>query len=103
MREKAGIFTGVSYEAAAFLKEVRAACDGRLPRGFVDGGTWYPRALNKIGFKRFTVVAFGHRSAIERFFGDIERRIRRFWCEWSLKLKVPIKRLFKGTIHLLSN
>ncbi len=36
-------------------------------------------ALNRTGFKRFTVVAFGHRSAIERFFGDIECRIRRFW------------------------
>jgi hypothetical protein len=45
----------------------------------VDGGTWYPWALNKTGFERFTVVAFGHRSAIERFFGDIECRIRRFW------------------------
>jgi transposase-like protein len=68
-----------SLEAAGFLKKVRAACDGRLPRVFVDGGTWYPWALNKTGFKRFTVVAFGHRSAIERFFGDIECRIRRFW------------------------
>ena len=27
-----------SLEAAAFLKKVRAACDGRLPRVFVDGG-----------------------------------------------------------------
>ncbi len=26
-----------SLEAAAFLKKVRAACDGRLPRVFVDG------------------------------------------------------------------
>jgi transposase-like protein len=68
-----------SLEAVAFLKKVRSACDGRLPRVFVDGGTWYPWALNKTGFKKYTVIAFGHRSAIERFFGDIECRIRRFW------------------------
>jgi hypothetical protein len=24
-------------------------------------------------------MAFGHRSAIEQFFDDLERRIRRFW------------------------
>ncbi|VVB88204.1 DDE domain protein [uncultured archaeon] len=68
-----------SLEAAAFLKRVRAACDGKLHRVFIDGGTWYPWALNKTGFKRYTVIAFGYRSAIERFFGDIEGRIRRFW------------------------
>ncbi len=68
-----------SLEAAAFLKKVREACDGRLPRVFVDGGTWYPWALKRTGFNRYTVVAFGSRSAIERFFGDIECRIRRFW------------------------
>ncbi len=68
-----------SLEAAAFLKKTRDICDGRLPRVFIDGGTWYPWALNKTGFKRYTVVCFGRRSAIERFFGDLECRIRRFW------------------------
>ncbi len=68
---------GISIEAAAFLKKVRAACDGRLPGVFVDMGTWYPWALNKTGFKRYTIVSFGHRSAVERFFGDLECRIRR--------------------------
>ncbi len=65
--------------AIAFLKRVRDACDGKLPRVFIDGGTWYPWALKKTVFKKYTVIAFGHRSAIERFFGDIECRIRRFW------------------------
>jgi transposase-like protein len=68
-----------SLEAAAFLKKTRDTCDGRLPRIFIDGGTWYPWALKKTGFKRYTVVSFGRRSAIERFFGDLECRIRRFW------------------------
>ncbi len=50
-----------------------------MPGVFIDGGTWYPWALKKTGFNRYTVVSFGYRSAIERFFGDIECRIRRFW------------------------
>ncbi len=66
-------------EAKAFLKKVRATCKGRLPRIFIDGGTWYPWALGQSGFQRYTVVSFGPRSAIERLFGDIERRMRGFW------------------------
>jgi putative transposase len=74
-----GIIWKKHLEASAFLKRVRDAYDGKLPRVFVDGGTWYPWALNKMGFKKYIMVAFGHRSAIERLFGDIECRIRRFW------------------------
>ncbi len=66
-------------EAKAFLKKVRSTCKGRLPRIFVDGGTWYPWAMDQAGFQKRTVVSFGPRSAIERLFGDIECRIRRFW------------------------
>src|SRR5574340_783598 len=78
------IATWVSFgrsglEAKSFLKKVKRACIGRLPRIFIDGGSWYPWALNVVGFKRYTVVAVGPRSAIERLFGDIECRIRRFW------------------------
>ncbi len=78
------IATWVSFgrsglEAKSCLLKVKRACIGRLPRIFVDGGSWYPWALNVVGFKRYTVVSFGPRSAIERLFGDIECRIRRFW------------------------
>ena len=66
-------------EAKAFLKKVRDTCKGRLPRIFIDGGSWYPWALSEVGFKRYTVASFGPRSAIERLFSDIERRIRQFW------------------------
>ena len=66
-------------EAKAFLKKVRDTCKGRLPRIFIDGGSWYPWALRVVGFKRYAVVSFGPRSAIERLFSDIERRIRQFW------------------------
>jgi len=78
------IATWVSFgrsgiEAKSFLKKVKSACIGRLPRIFIDGGSWYPWALNVVGFKRYTVISFGPRSAIERLFGYIEWRIRRFW------------------------
>lgn len=49
-----------------------------MPRIFIDGGSWYLWALNVVRFKRYTVVSFGPRSAIERLFGNIECRIRRF-------------------------
>jgi hypothetical protein len=63
--EKAGMFAGASYEA--------------IREWYQKGGTWYPWALGQAGFQRYTVVSFGPRSAIERLFGDIEWRIRRFW------------------------
>jgi putative transposase len=66
-------------EAMAFLKKVKHACKGKLPRIFIDGGSWYPWALDRVGFERHTVISFGPRSAIERLFGDIEKRIRQFW------------------------
>jgi len=67
------------FEAMIFLKKVKHTCKGKLPRIFIDGGPWYPWALNRVDFKRYTVVSFGPRSAIKRLFGDIEWRIRRFW------------------------
>ena len=74
------VFFGRSgLEAMIFLKKVKNACKGKLPRVFIDGGTWYPWALRRMGFKRHTVLSFGPRSAIERLFGDIEQRIRQFW------------------------
>jgi putative transposase len=66
-------------EAMIFLKKVKQACRGKLPRVFIDGGSWYPWALERVGFDRYTVISFGPRSAIERLFGDIEKRIRQFW------------------------
>jgi len=70
---------GRSYlEAIQFLVRVREVCKGELPRVFVDGGKWYPWALKGLGF-RYTVITFGPRSAIERFFSLVDWRIRRFW------------------------
>ena len=34
-----------------------------------------------MGFDRYTVIKFGPRIAIERFFENVEWRIRKFWIE----------------------
>ena len=44
-------------EAMIFLKKEHA-CKEKLPRIFIDGGTWYPWALERVGFKRHTVIIF---------------------------------------------
>jgi transposase-like protein len=67
-----------SLDTLRLLKKVREKCSGKLPRVFVDGGDWYPWALQRYGF-RYTVVHFGPRSAVERWFSQVDWRIRRFW------------------------
>ena len=49
-------------EAMIFLKKVKQACKGKLPRVFIDGGTSYPWALERVGFERHTILSFGLRS-----------------------------------------
>ena len=75
-------------EALAFLEKVRRKCAGRLPRVFIDGGEWYPWALRQAGFDRWTVVAFGPRSAIERYFSLVDHRYRRFWERFPFRSTV---------------
>ena len=59
------VTTGRSYlEAMRFLRRVKQVCKGKLPRIFVDGGVWYPWALQRVGFT-YSVVCFGPRSAVE--------------------------------------
>jgi len=49
-----------------------------LPHVFIDGGSWYPWALQRYSFNH-TVVHFGPRSAVERLFSLVDWMIRRFW------------------------
>ena len=76
------------FEAMRFLKGIKRICKGGMPRVFIDGGKWYPWALQRLGFK-YTIIKFGPRSAIERFFGNIEWRIKRW--KHLLDLEVSIK------------
>ena len=65
-------------EAMIFLKKVKQACRGKLPRVFIDGGSWYPWALKRVGFEQHTVISFGPRSAIERLFRVPPRFVRKY-------------------------
>ena len=67
------------FEALSFLRKIEKKCAGRLPRVFIDGGDWYPWALGLAGFDRWNVMAFGPRSAIERYFSLVDHRYRSFW------------------------
>ncbi|MEM2506621.1 MAG: hypothetical protein QXF61_06260 [Nitrososphaeria archaeon] len=43
----------------------------------VDGGPWYPWALDGLGLK-WIHVTFGNRNAIERYFRTLKERFRGF-------------------------
>lgn len=73
------VTTGRSIlDTLRLLRRVIRKCIGRLPHVFVDGGKWYPWALQRYGF-RYTAVHFGPRSAVERWLSQVDWRIRRFW------------------------
>ncbi len=63
-------------DAYVFLAKVVRCCANR-PLVYVDGGPWYPWALRRYGFP-YEWRTFGPRSAIERWFGLLKRRTRRF-------------------------
>jgi transposase-like protein len=85
------------------LRKIVRKCKGRLPHVFVDGGAWYPWALQRLGFS-YTVLHFGPRSAIERSFSRIDWRIRRFWETFpsraSIKSVERWSEAFAGFINL---
>jgi len=58
------------------LSKLVRSCRNR-PLVYVDGGPWYPWALRRYGFP-YKGRTFGPRSAIERWFGLLKRRTRRF-------------------------
>jgi transposase-like protein len=53
----------------------------------VDRGSWYRWALERLGLK-YQHQRFGLRNSVERFFGYLKRRTRRFYNNintWSIK------------------
>jgi transposase-like protein len=53
----------------------------------VDRGPWYRWALERLGLK-YQHQRFGLRNSVERFFGYIKQRTRRFYNNintWSIK------------------
>ena len=65
-----------SINALIFVKTVLATCEGK-PVVLVDGGPWYPWALERYGL-RWLHITFGRRNAIERFYRTFKERTKRF-------------------------
>jgi putative transposase len=66
-----------SINTMAFVRKVLDACTNK-PVVLVDGGPWYPWALDAMGV-RWLHITFGERNAIERFFRTMKERTRRFY------------------------
>ena len=64
------------FDTIVFLGEVGRSCTNRR-LVYVDGGPWYPWALRGYGFP-YEWRTFGPWPAIERWFGLLQRRTRRF-------------------------
>jgi transposase-like protein len=72
--------------AMKFLRIVLDRCLNK-PLIIVDRGPWYRWALERLGLK-YRYQTFGLRNAVERFFGYIKQRTRRFYNNintWSIK------------------
>ena len=66
-----------SINTLVFLRRVLDACTNR-PVVLVDGGPWYPWALDRYGLK-WLHITFGERNSIERLFRTLKERTRRFY------------------------
>jgi len=64
-------------QAETFLRKVLEACVNN-PLILVDKGPWYPEALYNLGLK-WRHVTFGMRNRIERWFGILKARTKRFY------------------------
>jgi transposase-like protein len=72
--------------AMKFLRIVLDRCINK-PLIVVDRGPWYRWALERLGLK-YQYQTFGIRNAVERFFGHLKQRTRRFHNNinsWSIK------------------
>jgi len=65
-----------SLNALAFLKKALRMRINK-PLVIVDKGPWYRWALERLGL-RYRYQRFGLRNTVERFFGYLEQRTRRF-------------------------
>jgi len=79
-----------SINALVFVKMVLEACDGK-PVVLVDGGPWYPWALERYGL-RWLHITFGERNSIERFYRTFKERTKRFYNNVNAR---------RGKIHSL--
>jgi len=69
-----------SFEAYGFIRHVLELCENK-PKILVDGGPWYPYALQRLGLD-WEHVTFGLRNPIEQWFGILKHRINLFYRRW---------------------
>ncbi|WP_423792395.1 IS6 family transposase [Methanocaldococcus indicus] len=60
-----------------FVKSILKFCSNK-PKILVDGGRWYPWALQRLGLE-FERVRFGLRNCVESFFSLLKRRTKAFY------------------------
>ncbi|XRO77506.1 IS6 family transposase [Methanocaldococcus sp. 10A] len=79
-KECLGIYvskTRNSLDTILFVKNILKFCSNK-PKILVDGGKWYPWALQRLGLK-FERVRFGLRNCVESFFSLLKRRTKSFY------------------------
>ncbi len=60
-----------------FVRNILKFCSNK-PKILVDGGRWYPWALQRLGLK-YERVKFGLRNCVENFFSVLKRRTKAFF------------------------
>jgi putative transposase len=82
-------------DAEAFLKKTLEACSNK-PLILVDKGPWYPEALRCLGL-RWRYQTFGMRNRIERWFGTLKSRTKRFYNNFPHNSTIQSLRTFLET------
>jgi len=68
------------HDASSFIRRVLRTCTN-TPTVLVDGGPWYPRALNTLDVP-WERVTFGKRNVVEQWFSVFKQRVKRFYRRW---------------------
>ncbi|XRO76111.1 DDE-type integrase/transposase/recombinase [Methanocaldococcus sp. 10A] len=79
-KECLGIYvskTRSSLDTILFVRSILKFCSNK-PIILVDGGRWYPWALQRLGLK-FKRVRFGLRNCVESFFSLLKRKTKSFY------------------------
>ncbi|XRO74924.1 IS6 family transposase [Methanocaldococcus sp. 28A] len=79
-KECLGIYvfkTRCYLDTMLFVRRILKFCSNK-PKILVDGGKWYPWALQRLGLK-FERVRFGLRNCVESFFSLLKRRTKSFY------------------------
>ena len=63
------------------MRRVLTTCSGKKPKVLVDGGPWYPWALDRMGFVEWEHVTWGKMGtpSNERLFRTVKRRTKVFY------------------------